>query len=432
MFLFQVSSLKSAQVEFESMKHEVKRLLEEADIVQAQLEEANKLKHLAEKQIEEALLSLQQEREQRLTLKKEFDQLKSAEQLMQLNNLANNFLRMGAGGPGAEEDEGENESPGVLKQLESAFVHDDSASDSGLSGGKGDLFSEVHGARLGQLEADLAAAKKERADAEKRLQVRSMTLFAFAFVDDSDDHSFQDLQKRFEEATTVLGERADEVLALMNALKTVEPENHVADEKEGEVQSLQTRFARALQEIANLQAQIQRDAVGDELKTLLSQQQVEIQKLQEDLQTLSQMAGDTQSSLLCAQDFLIVVSEGLAQLYHHVCMVQGKTPDRVMLDHMKAIRANAKHVEALELPVRETAGGETSGAESGTEDRTPRFYYNAQGAAAARLALSEKFLRSLRERLKSEFRNTLADSKQQQQTEEQRKETPMFQVRMGS
>lgn len=151
------------------MKHEIKRLLEEAEIVQAQLEEANKLKHLAEKQIEEALLSLQQEREQRLALKKEMDQLRSAEQLMQLNNLANNFLRLSAGGGSAAPEEDE-EGP-VLKQLESAFVHDDSGSESGLSG-KGDLFSEVHGARLGQLEAELAAARKDKSEAEKRLLVR--------------------------------------------------------------------------------------------------------------------------------------------------------------------------------------------------------------------------------------------------------------------
>lgn len=160
--------MKSAQIEFESMKHEVKRLLEEAEVLQTQTEDANKLKLIAEKQVEDALVALQQEREQRLTLKRELDQLKNAEQLTQLNSLAHSFFGVGTTG-----DEDGVDSPGVLKQLESAFSHDHQHNNStGVSSGKGDLFSEVHGAKLDELEAQLEAAQKERHDLDKRYQVR--------------------------------------------------------------------------------------------------------------------------------------------------------------------------------------------------------------------------------------------------------------------
>ncbi len=152
--LFQVSSLKSGQIEFESMKYEVKRLIEDTELMQSQTEEANKLKGIAERQVEEALLSLQQEREQRLALKLELDQLRNAEQMMQLNNLANS---MGLGlSVNSGTDEDGTDSPGALKHLESSFKF----------GGKGgDLFSEVHG----NLEEELGTLKKEKRELEKNL-----------------------------------------------------------------------------------------------------------------------------------------------------------------------------------------------------------------------------------------------------------------------
>lgn len=55
----QVSCLRSSQVEFEGAKHEIRRLTEELDILNSQVEELTKLKQIAEKQMEEALEALQ-------------------------------------------------------------------------------------------------------------------------------------------------------------------------------------------------------------------------------------------------------------------------------------------------------------------------------------------------------------------------------------
>lgn len=55
----QVSFLKSNQVEFEGVKHESRRLQEDVEILNQQVDELTKLKKIAEKQMEEALESLQ-------------------------------------------------------------------------------------------------------------------------------------------------------------------------------------------------------------------------------------------------------------------------------------------------------------------------------------------------------------------------------------
>uniref|UniRef100_A0A0M3IQ30 Dynactin domain-containing protein n=1 Tax=Ascaris lumbricoides TaxID=6252 RepID=A0A0M3IQ30_ASCLU len=53
----QVSNLRSAQVEFEAMKMEVKRLLDETDQLQADKEEANKLTIVAQKHLESSFIA---------------------------------------------------------------------------------------------------------------------------------------------------------------------------------------------------------------------------------------------------------------------------------------------------------------------------------------------------------------------------------------
>ena len=55
----QVSGLRSTTVEFEGAKHEIRHLQEELEVLNSQVEELTNLKKIAEKQLEEALESLQ-------------------------------------------------------------------------------------------------------------------------------------------------------------------------------------------------------------------------------------------------------------------------------------------------------------------------------------------------------------------------------------
>ncbi|KAI1726389.1 microtubule-associated protein bicaudal-D domain-containing protein [Ditylenchus destructor] len=133
----QVSNLKSAQVEFEAMKMEISRLLEETVLLQASADEADKLRSLAEKQEQEALMAAQQEREQRIALKKEYERLRNDEHLSNLNNL---FMGI--------KDASEENDQSTLKQLESSIICDgpiESHQYTSAPGHGSDLFSEIHG-----------------------------------------------------------------------------------------------------------------------------------------------------------------------------------------------------------------------------------------------------------------------------------------------
>ncbi|KAK6047330.1 hypothetical protein COOONC_15165, partial [Cooperia oncophora] len=64
-------------------------------MLNAAIEESQLLKNIAEKQVEEALLAAQQEREQRLAMKKELDAVKNAEHLSSLTDMLMGLERLG-------------------------------------------------------------------------------------------------------------------------------------------------------------------------------------------------------------------------------------------------------------------------------------------------------------------------------------------------
>lgn len=84
-------------MEFEGSKHEIRRLQEEVDILNSQVDELTNLKKIAEKQMEEALGALQSEREQKYALKKELDQRLNSEStsMFNLSNLAFSGFKFG-------------------------------------------------------------------------------------------------------------------------------------------------------------------------------------------------------------------------------------------------------------------------------------------------------------------------------------------------
>ncbi|XP_077565305.1 protein bicaudal D homolog 1-like isoform X1 [Stigmatopora nigra] len=60
-----------------------------------------------------------------------------------------------------------------------------------------------------------------------------------------------------------------------------------------------------------------------------------ISALEADLQAVQLAAGDSRAALNAAQEELVTLSEELAQLYHHVCLCNNETPDRVTLDYYR-------------------------------------------------------------------------------------------------
>ncbi|CAB3409079.1 unnamed protein product [Caenorhabditis bovis] len=92
-----VANLRGAQVEFESLKIDCGRYEEEIYMLNAAVEESSALRAIAEKQVEEALLTAQHEREQRLAMKKELEQAKNAEHINSLNDMLMGLERLGDG-----------------------------------------------------------------------------------------------------------------------------------------------------------------------------------------------------------------------------------------------------------------------------------------------------------------------------------------------
>lgn len=75
------------QVEFEGLKHEIKRLEEETEFLNSQLEDAIRLKEISERQLEEALETLKTEREQKNNLRKELSHYMNINDSLYSNHL---------------------------------------------------------------------------------------------------------------------------------------------------------------------------------------------------------------------------------------------------------------------------------------------------------------------------------------------------------
>lgn len=328
----QVSALKSSQVEFESLKHEIRRLQEEMDLLNIQLEEITNLKKIAEKHMEEALESLQGEREAKYALKKELDQQINRESFYNINNLA--YSIRGITEEGNIGSDCEDDIPG-LKHIE-ASLRSSNASDLSSGDKKVDLFSEVHLNELRKLEKQLELLEKEKSNltqslrdnqslvekSQGELQVFISRLTMLAAHVDSLQHLSQTANKclssPIEEANKAITQYQQwfrmsnkEIEQLKRDIRELEKISNVSDA------TLQLRT-----EITNLK------------NKLLDTEQVRID-LEGDLKLMRDFASEASSSLDVSQNNIQIVSEELAQLYHLVCTVNGQTPTRVILDHEK-------------------------------------------------------------------------------------------------
>lgn len=102
----------------------------------------------------------------------------------------------------------------------------------------------------------------------------------------------------------------------------------------------------------------------------------QMSRLEKELKKVSDVAGETQGSLSVAQDELVTFSEELANLYHHVCMCNNETPNRVMLDYYKEGKGGRSSPEAKgrRSPILLSKGLltiELGKAESGSGDGSP-------------------------------------------------------------
>ncbi|KAL8594897.1 hypothetical protein ACOMHN_038460 [Nucella lapillus] len=371
-----VSQLRTSQVDFEAMKHECKRLQEETEDLHMQLEEMTNLRRIVEKNLEEALNSLQAEREQRHTLKKELDQRLTRESMFNLSNLAH-FSGLSEGlsvssysnnnessqDSGAEDDgEGQEHAHPALKRIEADFSFSnkdgEGAPHTPRPGVVGDILSEIQVKEVGGLETKLQQSEEEKMEMQKALD-DSRKLMEDTQLDLTEQKKRVEQLKTYIASLSAVRETAclpndmevsfDETM-LREMEEEDDPEKRALLELRNNVQLKDKKYRTALDEIGSLQAEILRlqsaaalgtgaefDEALAELKSKCLLYEETIKEQGREMKSLSDAASRAQGSVGSTQGELVRITEDLAQLYHLVCEVGGETPSRVMLDHAKSL-----------------------------------------------------------------------------------------------
>ncbi|EDW03942.1 protein bicaudal D [Drosophila grimshawi] len=334
----QVSSLRSSQVEFEGAKHEIRRLTEEVELLNQQVDELANLKKIAEKQMEEALEALQGEREAKYALKKELDGHLNRESMYHISNLAYS-IRSNMEDNASNNSDGEEENL-ALKRLEADLSTELKSPD----GTKCDLFSEIHLNELKKLEKQLESMENEKSHLTTNLREAQSSL----------DKSQNELQN-FMSRLALLAAHVDSLVQLKKQICVKDQTSGGGKDKDEQFQqqmrTICTQYANwfmlSAKEIDGLKTDIAelqkglnytdatttlRNEVTNLKNKLLSTEQKSLD-LQSDVQTLTHISQNAGQSLGSARSTLVALSDDLAQLYHLVCTVNGETPSRVLLDH---------------------------------------------------------------------------------------------------
>ncbi|EEC05944.1 conserved hypothetical protein, partial [Ixodes scapularis] len=363
----QVSSLRSSQVEFEGAKHEVRHLKEEVESLNAQLEELGSLRRIGEQQLEEALEALQSEREQKYALRRELDQRLTAESpVFHLDGLSFAGFRLGS----------KPLRPILSSRIDSGSPSRDSCSSTKLRRVEGsttcrpstvgDLLSELNLTEIRKLEKqveqvrdqekscliiinyDLPEPARMVCQTEKLtfwflLEVALLLLCSIASLNPirSSSAFFDDRTNLLFLLFRRLPRQAPAFIAYCHSLAS----KHCFDTNDATklkklLEKHEQRYRKAIQQIATLQAEL--DGLGDsgaggDSDSVHDYEQL-ISDIKDDLNIVSNATDMTQTRLGSTQEELLAVSDDLAQLYHHVCTVNGETPSRVVLDHAKGSR----------------------------------------------------------------------------------------------
>lgn len=354
----QVSSLRSSQVEFEGAKHEVRHLKEEVESLNAQLEELGSLRRIGEQQLEEALEALQSEREQKYALRRELDQRLTAESpVFHLDGLSFAGFRLGNSNQDesnrGEDEDGESGAP-VLKQIEADFINQPMAekvegSTTCRPSTVGDLLSELNLTEIRKLEKQVEQLESEKGHLSGCLEDAQLELEKFRAEPGSDQRLA--VARLLGPIRALIALHGDDVGAECN-----ENDTNDATKLKKLLEKHEQRYRKAIQQIATLQAEL--DGLGDSgaggdsdsvlssklrdeianLKNKVHDYEQLISDIKDDLNIVSNATDMTQTRLGSTQEELLAVSDDLAQLYHHVCTVNGETPSRVVLDHAKGSR----------------------------------------------------------------------------------------------
>ncbi|KAL4630696.1 protein bicaudal D2-like [Arapaima gigas] len=346
----QVSALKQSQVEFEGLKHEVRRLEEELQFRNSQLEGTVQLKVIAERQLGEALETIKSEREQKAALRKELNQHLSAGYLFPLATPQDSVI------PSSEESL--TDSSGDLSMLANGTKSPPTESElcQPTPSLVDELLSELKMSEIQKLKQQLLQVEREKGALLASLQDSQAQLEssqeALAKHQEQQDHSatrkLQASKGQHQTPPSTEGNDGDqedhdyeldangpEILACRYKLavaKAAELRNELTD-LQADHQEQRTQLE---QDRDRLQGELQELSIRLlDLEDSSHSGREEVLRLQGELKRVGEEAAKWKGALALIQDEMAAFSEELASLYHHVCMCNNETPSRVTLDFFR-------------------------------------------------------------------------------------------------
>uniref|UniRef100_A0A3Q3GFN1 Protein bicaudal D homolog 1-like n=1 Tax=Labrus bergylta TaxID=56723 RepID=A0A3Q3GFN1_9LABR len=333
-----VSTLKQNQVEYEGLKHEIKVLEEEMEVLNSQLQDALRLKDISDGQLEESLESLKSEREQKNHLRRE---------------LVHHLSMCDVAYTGSETDSSGHSNHVLVKALSNGEYRASGRKAEGAS--TADLFSELNLTEIQKLKQQLMTVEREKAALTSSLQESQAQL----------QHTQGALTEQHEK-TLRLSQRVITLRRLHQEEKSETlNKSQVFSYQTPGLEIMQCKYRVAVTEVVELKAEVK--ALHDRLaqsaaeekprrNSLLQKMERQVASLEKscregrekissleaELQTAQSSANESQGALTAAQDELVTLSEELAQLYHHVCLCNNETPNRVMLDYYRGLSASLK------------------------------------------------------------------------------------------
>ncbi|XP_058607014.1 protein bicaudal D homolog 1 isoform X8 [Onychostoma macrolepis] len=373
-----VSTLKQNQVEYEGLKHEIKVLEEETVLLNSQLEDALRLKDISEGQLEEALDALKSEREQKNNLRKELAHhlsltdsvygasthlaISAVEGLKFAEEAATNGTSASGSIPNNEDRNRCNECNGHGPKVNGEY-HRPGGRKGEVLHPVSDLFSELNLSEIQKLKQQLLQVEREKAVLLSNLQ-ESQTQLQHTQGALTEQHKrVHRLTERF---NTMKRLYSDKEFDTEESEKNDVPINGCCDYEAdiNGMELLECKYRVAVTEVIDLKAELKalkekynqsvenqsEESNHSEGKAQALEEQVKrlekacregrerVSSLEVELRCASVMANESNGMLNTAQDELVTFSEELAQLYHHVCLCNNETPNRVMLDYYRQSR----------------------------------------------------------------------------------------------
>ncbi|XP_069065554.1 protein bicaudal D homolog 2-like isoform X1 [Pleurodeles waltl] len=345
--LKQVSVLKESQVEFEGVKHELKQRDEEIELLNGQVAELVRLREISEHQLEEALETLKSEREQKNELRRELSGFLNAYD--SLGNFQVNLDELNED----ELDSGYNN--GGFGRLNGDFCMSTPRNSDIYQPAPSlacDLFSELSVTEIQKLKQQLMQVDREKSSLVNSMQElqRQLDITKEALS----EQKVQNIQLTDEvRALKKIQERSPMRMCGMDDAGTQKGTGQSGDKYDDvEIAQLTKELHELRQKYQDFEAKYndekkEWEADSQELaekikfyiKSGRSDQEI-LTELEDELRASRKLALDFQGKLVMAQEELMFFTEELANLYHHICMCNNLTPNRVMLDYYKEGRGS--------------------------------------------------------------------------------------------